>query len=70
MTATLEKEQVLFCIQGMPQRFTIDDVMERIILMTKVGRGLDQIAEGNSYSQEEIEKISKEWFDNNKSLAK
>ncbi len=65
MTATLEKEQVLFCIQGMPQRFTIDDVIERILLMTKVEKGLQQIADGNSYSQEEVETISKKWFNNN-----
>jgi hypothetical protein len=69
MIATLEKEQVLFCIQGMPQRFTIDDVIERILLMTKVENGLDQIAQGNSYTQDEVEKISKEWFNNN-SLTK
>jgi hypothetical protein len=69
MTATLEKEQVLFCIQGMPQRFTIDDVVERILLMTKVERGLYQISKGNGYSQDEVEKIATGWFKDN-SLTK
>ena len=65
MTSILEKEQVMFCIQGIPQRFSIDDLLERILLITKVERGLDQISKGNSYSQDEIEKIAKGWFNDN-----
>lgn len=57
----------MFCVQGMPERFSIDDLLEKTLLITKVERGLDQISKGNSYSQDEIEKMVKGWFNNNSS---
>jgi hypothetical protein len=65
VSTLLEKEQVLLCIQTMPQRFTIDDLLEKLLLIAKVQKGLDQISEGNSYSQDEIEKMAKGWFNKN-----
>jgi hypothetical protein len=65
LSTLLEKEQVLLCIQTMPQRFTIDDLLEKLFLLAKVQKGLDQISKGNTYSHDEIEKIAKGWFNNN-----
>jgi hypothetical protein len=65
LSTLLKKEQVLLCIQTMPQRFTIDDLLEKLFLLAKVHKGLDQISKGNTYSQDEIEKMAKGWFNDN-----
>lgn len=67
LSTLLEKDKVLHCVQTMPQRFTIDDLLEKLLLLVKVEKGLDQLSKGNSYSQDEVEKIAKGWFHDNSS---
>lgn len=38
----LEKEKVLQTIQELPEKFSLDDLIDRIILLHKVGVGLEQ----------------------------
>jgi hypothetical protein len=65
----LEKTKIMSVVNSLPDTVEMDAFFDRIILMTKVEKGLQQIADGNSYSQDEVEKIAKGWFNNN-SLTK
>ncbi len=40
----------------MPEEFSADELMERIVLLQKIDAGLLQIKEGNVLSQKEAEK--------------
>jgi hypothetical protein len=61
-TSTLEKEQVMFCIQGMPQRFTIDDLVERLIILARIESSEEQVKNGHVYSKDEIKNVVEQWL--------
>ncbi|HSL88599.1 MAG TPA: hypothetical protein VK870_04820 [Ignavibacteriaceae bacterium] len=46
----LEKEKVLQTIQELPEKFSLDDLIDRIILLHKVGIGLEQSQKGKVQS--------------------
>jgi hypothetical protein len=58
----LEKTKILSVVNSLPDTVEMDAFFDRIILMVKVEKGLQQIADGNSYSQDEVEQIAKGWF--------
>lgn len=55
---TLTKKQVLEAIEAIPEeRFThIDVVIEELILLEKIERGLEEMRKGEVMSQEEVDK--------------
>jgi predicted transcriptional regulator len=58
----LAKTTVLDTIQQMPNEFSLDDLMERLILIKKVEKGLQQVKEGKTYSHEEAKKWLAKWL--------
>ena len=42
----LTKEKVLQAIQGLPNEFSLDELVEKLILLEKIEIGLRQIKEG------------------------
>ena len=58
----LEKSKIMSVVNNLPDTISIDAFFDKIILMAKVEKGLEQIANGNSYTQDEVEQITKGWF--------
>jgi predicted transcriptional regulator len=46
----------------MPESFSAEQLIERIILLNKVEEGLKQAEEGKVYSIEESKKMNKRWL--------
>ena len=57
----ITKEKVLQTLKEMPEQFSIDDLMEKLILINKIEIGIDQFAEGETYVSSESKKMIKEW---------
>jgi hypothetical protein len=57
----LVKNKVLETIQLMPEEFSIDDLMERVIILEKVQTGLKQVQEGKTVTMEEARKRFQKW---------
>ena len=55
------REKVLEAVKNMPQEFSIDDLMNKLILLNKIEIGLDQSKNGETYTAEEAKKMIKEW---------
>lgn len=56
----LPKEKVLEIIQTLPDEFSLDELVGRLILLEKVTAGLQEVEEGKVVSQEEArEKMKK-----------
>jgi len=54
----LVKNQVLETVNALPNNFSIDELVEKLILLEKIQKGLDEVAEGKVFSTEEAkEKI-------------
>ena len=56
------KHKVLKAIEEMPQDVTFSDVMERLYLLYKIDRGLNQIEAGDTMSHEQAKKQIKTWY--------
>ncbi len=59
----ITKAQIIEAIQAMPQTAFnhIDEVIEEIILLEKMEKGLKEKEEGNIASEEEMNKIIASW---------
>lgn len=62
MTSILEKEQVMFCIQGMPQRFSIDDLVERLAILARIESSEEQIKNGQFHTKDEVKTMVNQWL--------
>ena len=58
----LSKTTLLDQIKLMPDHFTIDELIERIIFIAKVESGLNDSKNGNKISEQELENQMKKWF--------
>jgi hypothetical protein len=47
------KDQVLNSLKDMPDKFSIDELMDRLILLQKIETGLEQSHKGEIYSTKE-----------------
>ena len=56
------KHKVLKAIEEMPQDVTFSDVMERLYLLYKIDRGLNQVEAGDTMSHEQAKKQIKTWY--------
>lgn len=58
----LTKEKIKKSIDSLPDNVTIDQVIERIILLDKIEQGLKDVEEGNVYSTEEAKVKLNKWL--------
>ncbi|MFN0200415.1 MAG: hypothetical protein ACKVTZ_02790 [Bacteroidia bacterium] len=58
----IDKTEVLMTLQNMPAQFTIDELMEKLILIQKIHQGQEDIKNGKSYTTEEAKEKLKKWL--------
>jgi hypothetical protein len=58
----LKKEKIIKSIENMPDKFSIEEVIERIVLLQKTEIGLEQSYKGETYSTEESRKKLEKWL--------
>lgn len=49
-------------IENLPEKFTIEELVERLVFMEKVDNGLDDSIQNNKVSEQELEQQMKMWF--------
>ena len=57
----LTRDKVINSIKDLPDSFTIDELIDRLIFIEKVEQGLKQSEEGKVISHEEVGKIIEKW---------
>jgi len=58
----LTNEKLLQTINGLPDKFSLDDVLDRIILLQKIEIGLEQSQAGQTHSTDEAKGKLKKWL--------
>jgi predicted transcriptional regulator len=58
----LTKERVKNTIERLPEQFTIDEIIEELIVIDKIEQGLKDIEEGNVYTTEEVRQKLGKWL--------
>ena len=58
----ITKEKLIKSIESLPENFSIDEVIDRIVLLQKIEIGLEQSKKGETYSHSEAKKKLKKWL--------
>jgi hypothetical protein len=57
----MTKESVIKVVNNLPDEFELDVLLEKLIVIAKIERGLKDVEEGRTKTFEEAKRISKEW---------
>ena len=57
----LTRDKVISSIKDLPDSFTIDELIDRLIFIEKVEQGLKQSEEGKVIPHDEVGKIIEKW---------
>jgi hypothetical protein len=57
----LTKEKVMSSVADLPEQFSIDELVEKLILIEKIEIGLTQAQKGMTYTIDEVKEIMKSW---------
>ncbi|WP_031527605.1 hypothetical protein [Dyadobacter crusticola] len=60
---TIPKEILLNSLETMPDQIEVEQVIEQIILLSKIERSGRQIENGESYTHEEVKDSYKKWLE-------
>jgi predicted transcriptional regulator len=58
----LTKAKIKKSIDCLPDNLTVDQVIDRIILLDKIEQGLKDVEEGNVYSTKEVKEKLNKWL--------
>jgi predicted transcriptional regulator len=58
----MTKEKVLSVLNKFPQEFTLDELLERLIVIEKIDEGLQDVENGKLISHKDLKKEVKKWL--------
>lgn len=58
----LTKEKIIQSINELPERFSVDDLFDRIILLEKIETGINQSNAGQTFTTEEARQKLGKWL--------
>lgn len=58
----ITKQKLQKTMEIFPDEFTIDEILDKLILLDKIERADRQSKEGNVISEEELDKEIEKWF--------
>ena len=56
MPATITKAQITRAIEGLPETATVDDAIERLLFLSRVEEGLEQVGRGETLPHDEVQR--------------
>lgn len=57
----MKRDKVIEAVQDFPPEFELEDLIEKLIFIEKVEKGLIQIEEGKTVSHDKVKEIVSEW---------
>jgi predicted transcriptional regulator len=58
----LTKDKIIKSINSLPDNLTVDQVIDRIIMLDKIEQGLKDVESGNLYTTEEVKTKLNKWL--------
>ena len=55
------KDEVISLVKKLPDDVTLDEIMHHLYVKRKIMKGKEDLQQGRSYTQEEIEEMAKKW---------
>jgi predicted transcriptional regulator len=63
MSFMLTKEKIISGIQKLPDSVTVDEILDQILLLEKIEKGIDQADKGKVLTEKELDKRLSKWLD-------
>ncbi|MCE7059629.1 hypothetical protein [Dyadobacter sp. CY343] len=60
---TIPKDTLLNSLKMMPDQIEVEEVIEQIILLSKIERSRRQLDNGESYTHDEVKSTYKKWLE-------
>ena len=57
----MKRDKAIETIKELPQEFDLDELIERLIFVEKVEKGLKQLDEGKTVPHGRVEELTKKW---------
>jgi hypothetical protein len=57
----MRRDKAIETLKEFPQEFELEELIERLVFVEKVEKGLQQIDQGKTVSQEQLREMSKKW---------
>ena len=57
----MKKEDVIEAMKELPQDFELEKLLEKLVFMEKVEKGLLQLEQGKTVQHDQVKKIVKQW---------
>jgi hypothetical protein len=57
----MKKDKVIEAVKELPQEFDLDELIERLIFIDKVEKGLQQLDKDKTKTHDEAKRIIKSW---------
>ena len=57
----MKREKALDAVKEFPQEFELEELIERLVFIEKVEKGLKQVEEGKVKSHDKLKDLTKKW---------
>jgi len=57
----MKREKILETVKELPQEFELEELIERLIFVDKVEKGLKQLDEGKTMTHQHVKEQAKQW---------
>jgi predicted transcriptional regulator len=58
----ITKENLIRVINKIPDKFSIDDIIEELVLLSKIEQGLADVESGRVFTDKQVEKKMAKWL--------
>ena len=57
----MKRDKAIETVKEFPQEFELEDLIERLVFLEKVEKGLQQVEQGKTIPHEKVKEITKKW---------
>ena len=57
----MRRDKAIETMKEFPQEFELKELIERLVFVEKVEKGLQQVEQGKTVSHEKVRKMTKKW---------
>lgn len=57
----MKRDKAIETIKELPQEFDLDELIERLVFVEKVEKGLAQLEEGKTVPHDQVKELTKKW---------
>ena len=57
----MKRDKAIETVKEFPQEFELEDLIERLVFLEKVEKGLQQVEQGKTIPHEKVKEMTKKW---------